>query len=103
MNAFTLGALMLAATLSGCATLETTADHIRDASRQHPAIATTVVALAAGSLGAALQHHHDQHRDRRDFDHRPGSVLTPSCGIPTAVYHPPGYTCVASPGTSLRF
>lgn len=55
---FRLTSLALALlTLSGCATLETGADHVRDFAGRHPVVTAVGTAVVVGGVVYALDHH----------------------------------------------
>ena len=66
-----LTSLALVLSLSGCATLETGADHVRDFAHKHPVVTGVATAVVIGGAVVALDHHH--------YDHAPTSARQSPC------------------------
>jgi hypothetical protein len=57
-----VASLALAVFLTGCATLETGADHVRDFAVRHPVVTGVATVVVVGGVVYALDHHH-HHND----------------------------------------
>jgi len=58
MTLNSIAVLTTIACLSGCATLENGADHVRDFAVRHPVVTAVGTAVVIGGVVYALDHHH---------------------------------------------
>lgn len=65
--------------LTGCATVERGADHVRDFATAHPVVTAIAAGAAAGAIVAAVDDHH-HHRDHLALPPNRGPLVPPGQG-----------------------